>query len=520
MKVASWITAVVVALAIGFSFVQRDITSPEPNFPYHVEHLRDADGALDAFANALKIPTVGDGSAENHVQTVEPFEALHSLFKRRYKKIYSNLNVETVNKYSLVITWEGIDTSLRPLVLMSHQDVVPASTPEAWTHGPFSGIVADGYVWGRGTLDTKGTLIGILEAVEQLLEEGFKPTRTVILTFGHDEELGGEYGTGSIVKMLAARGVRPEMVLDEGGQILTDGLKSNSITIVPGPMAVVGTAEKGIQNWKIEVSGAGGHASMPPTGLGTSTAARISRILNRLESDLTSTRLAPPTTDFLLSVGRNSQNTIIRNLLKFADHRLLNAALGQVLGIASPELAAMVRSTVAVVGIHAGGDAHNVLPATGNIVLNVRTIPGDDVEAVEQYIKYSVQKEPVGTTNVSLLDHLVYQASPVSPSHGKLWDALVQAIQETTSRNSTNYHVARAPAVVPYMVLGRTDSSWYTEIASGRVFRFSPIKLNQSAGDLKLIHGVDERIPVEDWLDTIRFFLRFIKLFTGESMGE
>ena len=417
------------------------------------------------------------------------------------------------------MTWKGKDPSLRPVVLMSHQDVVPAPNDEDWTHPPFGGTVSQGWIWGRGTLDTKGTLIGILEAVEQMLREGFEPTRTVILSFGHDEELGGAFGAQAIVEKLHSRGVDPELVLDEGGMIFMDGLQMSSMTIVPGPLAVVGTAEKGIQNWRIDVSGVGGHASMPPTGHGTSVAARISRILARLEADLTSTRLDSPTTDFLMGIRRSTRLSALRLLLRLSGHRFFNAALGQVLGLGGPELAAMVRSTVGIVGIQAGGEAHNVLPTRGSILLNIRTLPGDDVKTVEQYIKYSIQKEEEGTANISLVDR-VYDPSPITPAQGRSWDFLVQAIQETTRRSDDEdqHHTkAHRCSVVPFMLVGRTDSNWFSKIAPNRVFRFSPIRLSRSAGDLAGIHGIDERIRIEDWFDVIRFFLRFIRLMAGDS---
>src|SRR5678816_3650729 len=160
---------------------------------------------------------------------------------------------------TLVYTWPGSDPSLAPVVLMAHQDVVPVTpgTEGAWKHPPFSGAVADGAVWGRGSVDDKGSLIGTFEAIETLAKAGFRPKRTVIVVSGGDEEVVGQ-GARAAAAWLAARKIKAEFVLDEGLVVITDN------PISRGKLAVIGTAEKGYATLRVTAPAPGGHSSAPP----------------------------------------------------------------------------------------------------------------------------------------------------------------------------------------------------------------------------------------------------------------
>ena len=509
--------AALVAILLSSSLLRKEDlrASPEEYALVH-ETLDQSHQAIERLAKVLTVPTLADAEAPNSVPgDGDPFQRLSALLPEAFPEAFGALKVERINTYSLLMTWEGTDPSLRPLVLLSHQDVVPTPGADTWTHPPFSGVVDDEFVWGRGALDTKSSLTAILDAVCHLLRAGFTPTRTVLLAFGHDEEVGGEAGARALAATLAARGIEPELVLDEGGLVLEDGLRAKGTLVVPGPLAVVGTAEKGWQNWEIKVDGVAGHSSVPPTGQGISVAARLARVLSRLDAQQMSSRLAAPTTDFLQGLAAGVRWAPVRALLRLADHPLVNPGLGQALGSGdSKELAAMVRSTVAVVAVQAGGAADNVLPASGTIRLNLRTLPGDNVAAVQQYLNVVLQKEG-GHATAALRPGGVTPASPVTPAAGAAWDLVVRAIQESLpcGANST-----RSLPVVPYLVTGMTDSRHYAEIAPGRVFRFSPIRVTMR--DLDRVHGVDERIGKGAYLDGIRFYMRFIKLAAGNGVME
>jgi carboxypeptidase PM20D1 len=509
----------IAAILIGAVFLNEDTSQKQvENYARHIETVSSPEGAVDRLSACLRVPTVGDQSASNHVSDPAPFQRLHETLEDSFPAVYKALSIEKINEFSLLMTWKGSDSALRPIILMSHMDVVPALLGANWTHPPFSGTVADGYIWGRGALDTKVTLTAILEAVQELLISGFHPQRTIILAFGHDEEVGGEYGARQIVKELEKRGIEAELVLDEGGMILADGLRVGNTPLISGPLALIGTAEKGIQDWIIELKGIGGHSSVPPTGDGTSTAARMARILSRLESQQMSTRLAPPATDFLKALAPSVSLTPIRTVLNLADNGIVNPVLGQLVGqLGGREVGAMVRSTCAVVGISAGGIAHNVLPSSGQIRLNLRILPGDNENTVREYLKTIIQKESEHAI-VKLADAPTYPASPVSPASGATWDLITRAVHESLGEVKGRQ---QRLTVVPYLVTGMTDSRWYGNslVAAGRVYRFSPIRINREAGDASLFHGVNERVPVSDYVDAIRFYMRLIKLAAGSEEG-
>ena len=164
------------------------------------------------------------------------FKGLHEFFVKAFPKVHGTLKREVVGGLSLLYTWKGADPSRAPVVLMGHMDVVPVPAPnlKEWQHDPFSGDVADGFVWGRGTLDDKSTTLAVLEAAENLIASGYVPPRTIYFTFGHDEENGGRYGARTLVDTLVARGVKPALVLDEGGVMATGvipGIKSTAAKI-------------------------------------------------------------------------------------------------------------------------------------------------------------------------------------------------------------------------------------------------------------------------------------------------
>src|SRR5262245_15132884 len=172
-------------------------------------------GAVERLAQALRFRTVShdDPSQDDPTQLV----ALREHLERSFPRVHAQLRREIVGGHSLVYAWPGKRPDLPPVLLMGHQDVVPVEDERAWSQPPFGGVVAGGFVWGRGTLDDKQAVLGVLEASEALLAEGFVPARTVYLAFGHDEEASGRRGARRIAELFRSRGVRFAFVLDEGG---------------------------------------------------------------------------------------------------------------------------------------------------------------------------------------------------------------------------------------------------------------------------------------------------------------
>jgi len=245
-------TVYVVGRTLLFSWRQRaaEIVEGIPvDSPIVAEHLAAA-------VRCQTVPTDDHGTPDE-----EAFRHLHQGLKDTYHVVHEKLKREVVGGFGLLYTWPGSDPSLPPVVLMGHMDVVPVPEESLakWSHPPFAGAVADGFVWGRGALDDKVTVLAILEAVEALLRDGARPTRTIYLAFGHDEEVSGRFGAKAMVDLLIARGVKPALVLDEGG-----AMAENLLPGVPGRSAIVGIAEKGYVSLTLTADAVGGHSSMPP----------------------------------------------------------------------------------------------------------------------------------------------------------------------------------------------------------------------------------------------------------------
>ncbi len=263
-------------------------------------------------------------------------------------------------------------------------DVVPVEpgSAGAWQHPPFSGAIADGFVWGRGTLDDKVSVLATLEAIELLLADGFTPERTIYLAFGHDEEIDGRHGAAAIAAVLAERGVRLGFTLDEGGIIAHD--------IVPGvapPVALIGVAEKGYLSLKLSVEAEDcGHSSMPPR---TTVIGRLAGAIHRLESNPMAANLAPSMIDMFDQLADEMPFMLglaVSNRWLFAP--LVESRLSE-----SPSSDAAIRTTTAVTMFNAGVKA-NVLPCAAEAVVNFRILSSDSVASVTEHVRQVID-DPV-----------------------------------------------------------------------------------------------------------------------------
>ncbi len=368
---------------------------------------------------------------------------------------------------------------------MGHMDVVPVEpgTEGQWTQPPFEGRNADGYVWGRGALDDKASVVGLLEAVEQLLREGYQPRRTIYLAFGHDEEQGGPAGAPAIAALLGTRHVELEYVLDEGGAI-TDGILRG----MSRPVAVLGTAEKGFVSVELTVAGTGGHSSAPPpqTAIGILSAA-----VGRLEAQQMPAQLKGVTEQMFAYVGPE-MNFLPRVLL--ANMWLTRPLVVRQLQ-AAPHTNALLRTTTAAT-IFEGGVKDNVLPSRARAVVNFRILPGDTVAGVLEHVRRTiaderVQVEVLKTTTVS-------EPSPVSGTDTPGYRVIERTIRE----------LFPTVVVTPALVIGATDARHYTKL-SPNVYRFLPAWLRPA--DLERIHGTNERISVENLAQFVKFYRQLIR---------
>jgi len=443
-------------------------------------------GAADRLAQAIRFRTVSYQNPKRLDR--DQFLGLHRHLAEGFPAVHRVLARELVAQYSLLFTWRGTDAGLAPLLLLSHLDVVPVEpgTEDKWTHPPFAGWIGDGYVWGRGTMDDKAGVLGLLEAVEDLVRAGYRPRRTVYLAFGHDEEVGGGHGAVQIAALLAARGVRPALVLDEGLPI-AEGV----VPGVAGAVAMVGTAEKGYLSVELVVRSEGGHSSTPPrrTAVGT-----LAGAIQRLERELPAPAIAGASARLLEFLGPEMplpRRAALANLWLF--RRLVARGLA-----ASPASDALIRTTTAPTMLE-GSVKENVLPARARAVVNFRIRPGDSIAGVLAHVRATVRSArvtiaPFGTT--------MSEPSPESPADSQEF----RAVQRTIGQ------VFPGVLVTPSLVLGATDARHYAALGAN-VFRFLPLRV--TADDLRRPHGTDERIGIDDYEALVRFYGQLIRNLDG-----
>lgn len=457
----------------------RQLSSPPSEVP---EFTTDAEVQLaERLAGALRLQTV---SREDRPVAAAELRALHAYLRATFPAVHGALQVETVGELSLLYTWPGQEATARPYLLLAHQDVVPveAASESKWTHPPFAGTVEGGFIWGRGTLDDKGSVLAILEAVESLVRAGFKPRRTLYLAFGHDEELSGLRGAQQIAAQLKERGVRLDFVLDEG-MVITDGL-------VPGarqPVALIGLAEKGYVSLALTVSAPGGHSSLPPphTAVGV-----LSRAVRRVEDHPFPTDLRPPASELFDYIGPDLGGPL---RFVFTNLWLLRPILLWQLG-QQPTSAAMLRTTTAVT-MFEGGPKDNVLPQRARAVINFRVLPGDTTTQVAERVRRiiddpQVELQPIAASRT--------EPTPVSSSSSASFRALASTIRTVF------------PQVLagPTLMVGQTDSRHFAAIADN-TYRFMPVTLR--ADDLERIHGTDERIGLKAYAGAVRFYEQLVR---------
>jgi carboxypeptidase PM20D1 len=447
--------------------------------PPLVKNIPVPDGAVANLSAAVRLSTV---SYSDRLDTAA-FQSLVTLIDTTYPLVKSRLSKTLFNDFSHILHWSGKNAQLKPILLIAHLDVVPVSEQDAskWKVPPFSGDVRDGYIWGRGTLDDKVSAFGILEAVEMLLQAGYQPNRSIYIAFGHDEEVGGTNGAKEIAQFFKDQGITFEFVVDEGSIILNNALKG-----LQPPLAMIGIAEKGYTTVTLTAQGEGGHSSMPPphTAIGI-----LSKAICRLEDNPMPASTEGPLSLMLETLAPEMQQpyrTVFSNLWLFEGvlKRQLSA------GNASN---AIVRTTTAPTMLQAG-IKDNVLPTTASATVNFRIRPTETVDDVLRHVRHIIADERITLT----ADEHSNNPSPVS-SAGSFGYHVI----ETTIRE-----LFEGVVVAPSLVIATTDSRHYQVVAE-QVYRFLPLWLD--AADLERIHGIDERIAVENYKSCIRFYHRLIR---------
>jgi carboxypeptidase PM20D1 len=413
---------------------------------------------------------------------VEEFEGFIGWVETTYPEVHTTLEVKRLGEYTLFYKWPGANESLQPILLTAHYDVVPVipGTEDKWTHPPFDGVVADGYLWGRGSLDDKSAVITLLEATTQLLKEGYQPDRTIYFSFGHDEELGGPNGAGSVVTYAQENNIEFLWSLDEGSFLF-----KNMIPGVSKLMGTINVAEKGSLTLDIVAKAAGGHSSMPTPDNAVGT---LARAITRLEAE--------PVPGGLDGLSMETFDAASRHMsfgmrMLFANQWLFKDLLEDRL-FAITFMNASLRTTTAPTMLSASTKV-NVLPIEAVATVNFRLHPRDTVESVIAHVE-----RVVGNDNVEVRPRGGRSASNVSDSNGPGYKVVELSVKE----------IEAEAFMTPGLMIAGSDSRHYGKVSQNS-YRFNPLTV--TSADLTKFHGTDENVSIANLVLATKIYTRIIQ---------
>ena len=434
------------------------------------------DAAVDALAQLVRCKTVSyvDHSLEDNAE----FDKLISLLPGLYPRVFDVCSVQQLPDRALLLRWPGKNHG-DPAVLMAHYDVVPVNE-ENWEKPPFAGILENGILWGRGTLDTKVTFNGIFSAANYLIGKGFQPENDIFFAFSGGEEVNG-MGAPNIVQYFIDHNIQPAIVVDEGGAVV-----ENVFPGVKVPCGMIGIAEKGMMNVQYRTVSKGGHASSPkphtPVGI-------LAAACKKVEDHPFKAHIAGPAAQMFDTLGRHSSllyRIIFANMWCFG---WVIDLLGRTSG---GEMNALVRTTVAFTQME-GSSARNVIPPEAKMVANMRLNPHDSIGSALAYLKKTVNNPDV---EITVLEGS--EPSPISETNCPAWDKVASAVANTW----------KGCLVTPYLMVQCSDSRHYGKL-SNHVYRFSAMDMTAVEGGS--IHGNNERIRVETVAKAVEFYIRLMK---------
>lgn len=437
--------------------------------------------AAERLSKAIRFPTIS--YSDTSLIEYNVYNDFIDFIKKTYPLTHQHLQPKIVNRYSLLFTWKGSNDNLLPVLFMAHYDVVPidTNTIDRWKEEPFSGKINNGYITGRGAVDDKIAIIGLMETCERLLKENFKPQRTIYIAFGHDEEVGGQRGALMISKYLQQQRISFEAIFDEGSAIAKD--------IFPGTnklIAFIGVAEKGDMNLLLTLKDKGGHSAAPPK----ETAINIlSEAIMRLRdhpmparlTDVTKETLKTmkPFVDWKTRLAINHMGLFRKKILKkMAANSITNA----------------LTRTVITPTIIKGGTKENILPGYVAVNLNIRILHGDSIGNIIEHINKTVKNDRI-KIEVAIPG---MSPSPISPIPSSSYSAMKKIIEE------------QFPGifVAPVLCIGATDTRHYTSLCKN-IFRFTPVVIDND--DKEMIHGYNERISLTALEKAMNFYYELVK---------
>lgn len=441
----------------------------------------DEYAAIERLSTAIQIPTI---SYEDTTETeYEVYDKFFEFIVESYPRLNEIAEVQRIGGYSILIKWPGSRPELKPALLMGHFDVVPVKDDavEFWTYEPFGGHFEEGFLWGRGTLDDKSGIMSILEAAEFLIEQDFRPERTMYIALNHDEEVGGQRGAKQIALHLESQGVQLEYLVDEGSPIAEEIIDNMDV-----PLAMIGVAEKGSVNIELSYRQDGGHSSMPPRQSVIST---LSRAVNRIERRPMKgyySGLIVETFEPIIPYMTFTQRLAFNNTWLFKG--MIKRKLGR-----NPATNAALRTTAAKT-IFVAGFKENVLPVEGHVIINFRLHPNNTIEDVERYVRRRIRNNDI---QVRVMER-ARNPSPVSDTRAAPYRMLRRTITESFEN----------ALVSPSLFVAASDSRHFHNLTSN-IYRFRPIRATHE--DRSRVHGIDERIRVSNYLEMINFQIRLIR---------
>ncbi len=439
------------------------------------------DKAARRLSEAIRFETISTQSIEDFNR--DAFKNMHLFLAAEFPLLHKYLRKEIVNEYSLIYTWPGVNPSLDPIMLTCHIDVVPVEpgTEDDWKHPPFEGKISEGFIWGRGAMDVQGGVLAIMEAVEHLLKSDYRPDRTVILGFGHDEEVDGDKGACAIGKILKKRNIRLDYLLDEGTPIVHDVLPE-----LPNPVALVAVAEKGYLSLELSTRTEGGHSSVPQ---GLTSIAVLSEAIHKLENNPVKGQVNGLVKKTMEAIGPQMPflyRIVMANLWLFRS--LVKSELARM-----PATKAAMSTTIATT-IFESGIKENVLPTQARAIVNFRIHPNDSIASIKQHVV-----KTINDPNVEIRE-----------LHGSINPSRVSNVEDQAYKMLRNTIKQVFPEVVvaPTLMVGATDARHYLELTDN-IYRFIPLRAVES--DLDRVHGTNERLSKNNYREMIYFYLQLIK---------